>query len=211
MTQHLDLKQSKLLSSCDQSRDTTPTTPEESNYSLTNFGQIPRSSSVRIEDKLFQKQVGANRRLEELRKKLETEEMQKLQEKPKISKRTKELAKKADLRYFEQLFTMNIENNQQFECEDIENLQRKNTQKEKIVENNCIKPIKIERSRKSVAFIEQNQTQNPTKSLHLNTEVTTRKESPELSPIRYEIKPLRKQKRKRQSLLDLSAADRSKV
>ncbi|CAG9326475.1 unnamed protein product [Blepharisma stoltei] len=61
-------------------------------------------SAMRIEDKLMQKQVLAQKRIEDLRTKREKEEMGKMRNKPKISKKSQELAKKAEQKLFGDLF-----------------------------------------------------------------------------------------------------------
>ncbi|CAG9313543.1 unnamed protein product [Blepharisma stoltei] len=238
MNDSLESKRYQAIASFDSCQECTPTLQEDSRFSLVNYGQISRSASFRIEDKLLQKQIGAQKRLDDLRKKREQELLQELQEKPKISNKSKELAKKADLRYHELLADFLKEKDTKHES--IENFEAKDQKPQRKAANiskaisrakssvEFKDKIKSEILRKSVVTAEKEQKinvrlkpkeefivkfdikdQENEKKL-LNTEATVGHESPELSPIKYEMKR-GKDKKRRKSLLDLSAAERSKL
>lgn len=65
--------------------------------------QTRKFTEIPIEDKLFQKQMAAKTRLENLRQLREQEQLKCLQNKPKISKRSQELAKQAENRLYQQI------------------------------------------------------------------------------------------------------------
>ncbi|CAG9324577.1 unnamed protein product [Blepharisma stoltei] len=60
-------------------------------------------SEIPIEAKLYQKQIAASKRLEDLKKKREEELKGLMQKKPKISKKSQELAKRVEIKLFSQI------------------------------------------------------------------------------------------------------------
>lgn len=72
-------------------------------YISSNNQPRPRNNSgLKIEDKLMNNQIAANKRLEALKKSLEQEQMRELRSKPKISEKSRILAEKHERKFFQQ-------------------------------------------------------------------------------------------------------------
>ena len=67
-----------------------------------SYPKAPISSSIKIEDKLMNNQIATKKRLEALKKNLEQEELREMQNKPKISEKSRILAEKAEKKFFQQ-------------------------------------------------------------------------------------------------------------